>query len=235
MTAAGSTKAGPSGGPINNNGGGTIAPTSAWPDSLFAILMGWVDRSQIPVRRYWLKFLDAPLASEIRAAGALDFDELASAVPRILQCDEDRVHRETIQEWWEYSKRRRWLEPVESLWGLTERAESDLRAEQERVNSPDTKRLAGNVSRWLIPGSLAGATGLLGAKYLSVDLAILAIAVVMIIGLLLAAATSRATDPSTDRWFARRACDWLEGRPVPWALGANRHPADFTRLYELSG
>ena len=187
----------------------------------------------MPARRYWLRFLDAPLAGEIRAAGALDFDELVGAIPRILQCDEDRVHRETIQEWWEYSKRRRWLEPVESLWGLTEKAESDLRAEQERVNSPDVKRLAGNVSRWVIPGSLAGATGLLGAKYLSIDLAILAVAVVVIVGLLLAETFSRATDPSTNRWLARRACDWLEGRRIRPARGTNRGQVDFTRLYEL--
>lgn len=210
------------------------ATRAAWPDSLFAILTGRVARSEVPARSYWLRFLDAPLAGEIRVAGALDFDELADEVPRILRCDVDHAHRETIHEWWEFAMRRRWLEPVGPRWGLTERAESDLRAEQERVNSPDTKRLAGNVSRWVIPSSLAGATGLLGAKYLSIDLAILAVAVVVIVGLLLAEAFSRATDPSTNRWLARRACDCLEGRPVPWAFGANRRSADFTRLYDLS-
>jgi hypothetical protein len=199
-------------------------------DSLFAILMGRVDRSEIPVRRYWLKFLDAPLAREIRLAGALDFDELADAVPRILRCDESLVSKETIQEWWEFAMRRRWLEPVESLRGLTEKAEHDLRAERERVNSPDPRHLARGVVRWVIPSSLAGATGLLGATYLSIDLAILAVADVVIVGLLLAEAFSRAADPSTDRWLARRPCDWLEGRPVTVALGTNRNPADFIRL-----
>jgi hypothetical protein len=194
--------------------------------------MGRVDRSEVPARRYWLQFLDAPLAGEIRAAGALDFDELVGAVSWILRCDEGQVHRETIHEWWEFAMRRRWLEPVGPRWGLTERAENDLRAEEERVNSPDPKRLAGHVSRWVIPGSLGGATGLLGAKYLPIDLAILAIAVVVIVGLLLAEAFSRATDPSTNRWLARRACDWLEGRPIQLTFGANRKPADFTRLYD---
>jgi hypothetical protein len=205
---------------------------SAWPDSLSAILLGRVARSEVPARRYWLRFLDAPLTSEIRTAGSLDFDELADAVPRILRCEESRISRETIQEWWELAMRRRWLEPVGPRWGLTERAEGDLRAEQERVNSPDPKRLARDLARWVIPTSLAGATWLLGARYLSLDLAVLGLGIVIIVGLLLAAAFSRATDPSTNRGLARRACDWLEGRPVSWALGANRNPADFTRLYE---
>ena len=226
----------------NGNGDGATAPTSTpaedsasvWSDSLRAILMGRVGRSEVPARRYWLRFLDAPFTQEIRAAGALDFDELADALPRILRWDESQIDRRTIEEWWEYAKRRRWLEPVGSRWGLTEKAEKDLRAEYERVNSPDTKRLAGHVSRWVIPGSLAGATGLLGAEHLSIELAILAIAGVIIVGLLLSEAFSRATDPSTDRWFARRACDWLEGRPIKLAFGANRKSADFTRIYELS-
>jgi hypothetical protein len=81
------------------------------------------------------------LAKELRNAGALDFDDLVDAVPRILRCDEDQVHRETIEEWWEYAKRRRWLEEVGSLWALTERARKELQEEQERVNSPDPKHL----------------------------------------------------------------------------------------------
>jgi hypothetical protein len=234
MAVARSTKAGPSGGPtINHNGGGTITPASAWPDSLFAILMGRVARSEVPTRRYWLRFLDAPLASEIRAAGALDFDELVAEVPRILRRDVDHVHRETIHEWWDFAMRRRWLEPVGPRWGLTERAEGDLRAEQERVNSPDPRRLAGGLARWVIPTSLVGFAGLASGRYLQLDAAILAMVGVIIVSLLLAEAFSRATDPSTNRWLARRACDWLEGRPVPWALGENRRSADFTRLYEL--
>lgn len=67
-----------------------------WPDSLFAILTGGVARSEIPARRYWLRFLDAPLASEIRLAGALGFDELMAAVPRILRCDESEVNAEIV-------------------------------------------------------------------------------------------------------------------------------------------
>jgi hypothetical protein len=208
------------------------SPSSAWPDSLSAILTGRVARSEVPARRYWLRFLDALLAGEIRAAGALGFDELVGAVPRILRCDQSRVETATIEEWWEYAKRRGWLEPAGSLWRLSDKALADLHEEHERVNSPDPKRLARDTARWVIPTSMAGATWLLGAKYLSLDLAVLSLGIVVIIGLLLSAAISRVTDPPTDRGLARRACDWLEGRPVPWALGANRRSADFSRLYE---
>lgn len=203
-----------------------------WPDSLLAILMGRVGRSEVPARRYWLRFLDAPLTSEIRAAGSLDLDELVAAVPRILRCDEGRVKRQTIQEWWEFAMRRDWLGKVGPRWGLTESAHNDLRTERERINSPDPRRLAAGIARWVLPTGLAGAIGLISAKYLSIDLAIVATAGLIIVGLLLGAATSRATDPSTDRWFARRACDWLEGRPITLAFGANRESADFTRLYK---
>jgi hypothetical protein len=218
---------------INNDGGGAIAPASVWPDSLVAILLGRVARSEVPARRYWLRFLDAPLAGEIRAAGALNFDELMGAIPRILRCDQGRVETATIEEWWEYTKRQGWLEPAGSLWRLSDRALGDLREEHERVNSPDPRHLASGLARWVIPTSLVGAAGLASGRYLVLEAAILVMASVIIVGLLLAAATSRATDPPMDRWFARRACDWLEGRPVPWALGANRKTADFTRLYGL--
>jgi hypothetical protein len=33
---------------------------AVWPDSLRAILMGRVARSEVPARRYWLRFLNAP-------------------------------------------------------------------------------------------------------------------------------------------------------------------------------
>lgn len=201
--------------------------------SLWAILTGRTPRSEVWVRRYWLRFLDAPLTSEIRAAGSLDFDELADAVPRILRCDEDRVDRETIQEWWEFAVRRRWLEPVGPRWGLTERADNDLRAEYERVNSPDPRRLAAGIARWVLPTGLVGAVGLLSAKYLSIDLAIVATAGVIIVSLLLAAAVIQVVRRPTDRWFARRACDWLEGRPIWPARGTNRGEAAFSRLDQV--
>lgn len=204
---------------------------TAWSDSLRAILTGRVARSEVPARRYWLRSLDAPLANEIRAAGALNLDELVGAVPRILRCDERRVKKATIEEWWEFAMRRRWLEPVGPRWGLTDRAHNDLRTERERVNSPDPKRLAGSVWRWVIPTGLVGATGLASGKYLVLEAAIVVVVGAIILGLLLSAGIQNVLDPPMDRWFARCACDWLEGRPIRQALGANRKPADFSRLY----
>jgi len=142
-----------------------------------------------------------------------------------------RLSRETIQEWWEYSKRRRWLEPVGSLWGLSEMGSRDLRAERERVNSPDPKRLASGVTRWVIPTSIVGFVGLAGGRYLVLEGAILVLAGAIIATLLLVAGALRILEPSVNRWFARRACDWLDGRPVRWAFGTNHQPADFCRLY----
>jgi len=171
------------------------------------------------------------LAGEIRAAGSLDFDELAAAVPRILRCDESRVEIATIEEWWEYAKRRGWLKPAGSLWQLSNKALADLREEHERVNSPDPRHLAGGLVRWVIPTSLVGFAGLASGRYLVLEAAILVMAGVIIVSLLLAAGMSRAIERPMDRWLARRACDWLEGRPVPWAFGTNRRSADFSRLY----
>lgn len=174
------------------------------------------------------------MTGEIHDAGALDVDELAVAVPRILRCADGRIGTKTIEEWWEYARRRRWLESVGSLCGLSEMARRDLHSERERVNSPNPKHLAGSVTRWVIPTSLVGLAGLASGRYLVLEAAILAMAGAIIATLLLVAGTLRMLEPALDRWLARRACDWLEGRPVPWTLGANHKPADFTRLYELS-
>lgn len=130
--------------------------------------------------------------------------------------------------------RRRWLESVGSRWGLTERAEGDLRAEQERVNSPDPRHLAGGLARWVIPTSLVGFAGLVSGRYLVLEAAILVMAGAIVATLLLVAGAFRIVEPPMDRWLARRACDGLEGRPVPWAFGTNRESSDFTRLYDLS-
>lgn len=191
--------------------GGSVKP--AWPGSLRAILTGRVGRSEVPARRYWLRFLDAPLAGEIRSAGALELDELVAAVPRILRCEEGRVDRETVQEWWEFAMRRRWLEQVDSLWGLTERAGKDLQTERERVNSPDPRRLAAGIARWVLPTGLAGAIGLISAKYLSIGLAIVATAVLIIVGFYL---LLRLHEPLIRPWIA--------GLPDAHATGSKDDP-----------
>jgi hypothetical protein len=205
------------------------------PYSLLAILTGGVDRSEPPARRYWLRCLDAPFARAFRSAGALDVGELATEAPRILRCAEDQIDIATIEEWWEFSVRRGWLEATESgsLWRLTERARADLREERERINNPDPVRLAGNVARWALPTGIAGAVGIASGKHLELGVAILVVVGAAILGLLLAAGLWGLLEPRMDRSLACRACDWLEGRRIWPARGTNRGQAEFSRLYEM--
>jgi hypothetical protein len=211
---------------------GARRPDHGASGSLFAILTGRASRSAVRARRYWLTFLDASLAREIRAAGAMDVKELAAVAPRVLGCDADRIGLETIQEWWEYTWRRGWLEPTGSRCRLSPTARAELRAESERVNSPDPKRLAGGLARWVILPSLTGTAVAVTRGSLSIEIAVLVIAAVIAVGLLITGAVSAVTDPVSDRWLARRACDWLEGRPLRAPFGASIKAAAFTRLYD---
>jgi hypothetical protein len=163
------------------------------------------------LRRGWLRFLDALLASEIRAAGALDLHELADAAPQILRCDKDRIRVETIEEWWEFAWRRGWLERAGGRCRLTETARGDLREQREQENSPDPKLWAREIAR-LAVAFLAGAAGLF-SRNLEVTAAILIVASVIIVGLVLVAGIRRLIERPSDRWFARLACDSLEGPP----------------------
>jgi peptidoglycan/LPS O-acetylase OafA/YrhL len=92
--------------------------------------------------------------------------------------------------------------------------------------------MAGSVARWTIP-SLVGAVGLASGRYLVLEAAVLAVAAAIAASLLIAGAITRAIEPSMNRWFARRACDWLEGRPIRPARGTNRGQAAFSRLYQV--
>lgn len=194
---------------------------------LFVILTQRISHGDaLRLRRGWLRFLDALLAGEIRAVGALDLHELADAAPRILHCDKDRIRVETIEEWWEFAWRRGWLERAGRRCRLTETARADLRAERERVNSPDPRLLA----RGLIPIA-AGAAGLL-SRNLEVEAAILIVAAAIVVSLLLIAAVLRLIEPPFDRWLARLACDSLEGRLETRRLQTEQTWSPPKRLYD---
>jgi peptidoglycan/LPS O-acetylase OafA/YrhL len=85
-----------------------------------------------------------------------------------------------------------------------------------------------------MPTSLVGFAGLASGRYLVLEIAILIMAGVIIVSLLLAVGMSRAIELPMDRWLARRACDWLEGRRIWPARGTSRGQVDFIRLYKLS-
>jgi len=198
---------------------------------LFVILTERLSKGDaLRLRRGWLRFLDAPLAGAIRAAGALDLHELADAAPRILRCDKDRIRVETVQEWWEFAWRRGWLECAGRRCRLTETARTDLRAQREQENSPDPMLLA----RWIAGVTITSAAGIAGllSRNLEVVAAILIVAGVIIVSLILVAALLRLIERPFDLWFARLACDSLEGRPGTWRLSPEQTSSPPKRLYD---
>jgi len=86
------------------------------------------------------------------------------------------------------------------------------------------------LARGLIPIA-AGAAGLL-SRNLEVEAAILIVAAAIIVSLLLAAAIIRLIERPSDRWFARLACDSLEGRPGTWHLQTEQTWSPPKRLYD---
>ncbi len=176
-------------------------------------------RSDPRERREWLRFLDPVLADEIRWAGALSCEELITLTDRPLK---GRASAETIQEWWEYARRRGWLAAHEAdRFQLTDSARADLQARREYLSQPNPFEGAKAVAKWGLPGVLgvAGyAAGYAAGTTSLVALAILGFCVVLVLGLVLAGMIMRWIDRPTERWAARRACDWLEGRRVPLTL-----------------
>jgi len=190
-------------------------------------------RSDPRERRRWLRFLDLVLTDEIRDAGALSCDELMQMAARPLK---ERASRETIEEWWEYSRRRSWLEEYgDGRWRLTSGGREELREERRRASQPDPLVGAKAITKWVLAAGAIGAAGLLSGKHLTTGIAILIISAIIVLALLLAALITRFLDPPADRWFARRACDWLDGRRVRWWI--RQHPAvegEVRRLYEAN-
>jgi hypothetical protein len=189
-------------------------------------------RSDPRERRRWLRFLDLVLTDEIRDAGALTFEELVDLAARPL---DGRGSRATIEEWWEYARRRSWLEEYgDGRWRLTSSGREELREERRRVSQPDPLVGAKAVTKWVLAVGAIGAAGLLSGKYLTTGIAIVIICATIVVTLLLAALITRFLDPPTERWIARRACDWLDGRRVRWWI--RQHPAvegEVRRLYEV--
>ena len=58
-----------------------------------------------------LRYLDLLLTDEMRDAGAVSLDELTEMADRPFH---GGASRETIEEWWEFTRRRGWLEEHEA-------------------------------------------------------------------------------------------------------------------------
>jgi hypothetical protein len=178
-------------------------------------------RSDPRERRGWLRGLDLVLTDEIRDAGALSHEELMQMAARPLK---ERASRETIEEWWEYADRRSWLEEHGAgRWRLTSIGREAVQERRRRASQPDPLAGARAITKWALAAGAIGAASLLSGKYLTTGLAILAACATIVLALLIAALISSLLDLPTDRWIARNACDWLDGRRFRWWI--RRHPA----------
>jgi hypothetical protein len=192
-----------------------------------------IRRSDPRSRRYWLRRLDLVLPDEMRDAGALSFAELEEMASDSLA---GRASRETLEEWWEYARRRRWLEELDpGLWRLTDTAVRDLQTLRRRISSPDPMVGASAVMRWALAAGAVGAAALLSGRYLTIWVAILVVCAVVAGGLAIAAIVGKLSDPSSDRLVARWACDWLDGRSVSWQIRRPAVVGVFDRLYQANG
>ena len=191
-------------------------------------------RSDPRERRRWLRFLDLVLTDEIRDAGALSPQELMQLAALPLK---DRISRETIEEWWEYAHRRNWLEEHGTgRWRVTSSGREELRVRREYLAGPDPADWAKTLMGWTLAGGAIGAAGYLSGKYGKLWILILAVCLIVALLLFMASPIARAADRPLDRWFARRACDWLDGRRVRWWI--RQHPpveGEVRRLYEGDG
>ena len=188
-------------------------------------------RSEPRARRGWLRALDFVLTDEGRDARALSPEELIELAARPL---DGRASRETLKEGWEYANRRSWLEEHGTgRWRLTSTAREELHAIRRRITEPNPVEGVKAIMKWAVPAGAIGAAGLLSGKYLTTGIAIVVLCATVALGFVLAALISKLLDRPTDRWIARRACDWLDGRRVVWWI--LRLPAvngDFHRLYQ---
>jgi hypothetical protein len=146
----------------------------------------------------------------------------------------ERASRQTIEEWWEYAHRRSWLEEHGTgRWRLTSSGREEVQERRRRASQPDPLAGARAITKWALAAGVIGAASLLSGKYLTTGVAILIICATIVLGLLGAALISRLLDVPMDRWIARCACDWLDGRRVRWWI--RQHPAvegEVRRLYE---
>jgi hypothetical protein len=90
------------------------------------------------------------------------------------------------------------------------------------------------VVKWALPAGAVGAAGLLSGRYLTTGVAILVVCAMLAVSLMFAAIVGKLLDPPMDRWVARWACDWLDGRSVGWQIWRPEADGMFRRLYQVN-
>lgn len=177
-----------------------------------------------------LWFLDLLLTDEMRDAGAVSLDELIEMADRPFQ---GRASRETIEEWLEYARRRSWIEEQEGgRWQVTGLGREELHERRRRASQPDPLAGAKAVIKWGLPAGVFASAVVLSGKSLTTAIALLVICGTVALSLLIVALIVWFVDPPLDRWIARRACDWLDGRRVRlWIRQLPAVEGEVRRLY----
>jgi hypothetical protein len=187
-------------------------------------------RSDPRERRWMLRFLDLLLMDEMRDAGAVSLDELVEMAGRPFH---GGASRETIEEWWEYARRRSWIEEQEGgRWRVSGLGREELHERRRRASQPDPLTGAKAVIKWGLPAGVFASAVVLSGKSLTTGIVLLVICGTIALSLLIVALIVWFVDPPMDRWIARRACDWLDGRRVRlWIRQLPAVEGEVRRLY----
>lgn len=167
-------------------------------------------RSDPRRRRSLLRDLDLVLGKEIRDAGTLSCGELFEVSEKPLR---GKASRATITEWWEYAYRRGWLEEHgPGRCRLTSTANDDLHATHRREAGPDYLNWAKSLLRWAATAGLFGTVAILTQRNLSVYVTVFVWVMATASALAIGGLITRPIAAWMNCYFARRACDWLDGR-----------------------
>ncbi len=186
-------------------------------------------RSDPRRRRRWLRDLDSPLGSELEDAGTLSCHELVELAVQPLR---ERGSSATIEEWWEYTYRRGWIEEHgDNRCRLTATGLAGLHARRRSDAVIDHGALGRAILKWLLPAGAVGASAYVAGRYPASAAVIVIIVLGVAVGLILVAPVMRWVSRAMARQEARRACDWLDGHAVSLARGGARPTYSVKRLY----
>ncbi|MFI4989972.1 MAG: hypothetical protein ACHQHO_03545 [Solirubrobacterales bacterium] len=169
------------------------------------------------------------MGAEFEEAGTLSCAELVELAVQPLRGRESSA---TIEEWWEYTYRRGWIEQHgDNRCRLTATGLSGIHARRRSDALIDHGALGRAILKWLLPASAVGASAYLAGKFPASTAPIVVVAVGLAVCLILLAPLMRSVNRVMARQDARRACDWLDGRSVSLARGGASLTHPVKRLY----
>ncbi len=186
-------------------------------------------RSDPRRRRRWLRDLDSPLGSELEDAGTLSCAELVELAIQPLRGSGSSA---TIEEWWEYTYRRGWIEEHgDNRCRLTATGLAGLHARRRSDATIDHGALGRSILKWLLPAGAVGASAYVGSRFPASTAVIVTIVLGVAVCLIVLAPLMRSINRVMARQEARRACDWLDGRSVRFVMGGASLTRPPKRLY----